>query len=163
MLSLLLILSTCYLPPVPAPVAVGFVAPACRYCPGHRGNEYHLPVGTSVTAAAAGTVTFSGVVAGTRYLVVLHPDGISATYGMLRTAFARIGDQILTGQVVGASTDRLYFGLRTDDDTPIDPSELLAVATRRARLVPSNGSAGRPAVLRRPTCAAGAGTDRSSR
>ena len=35
-------------------------------------------------AVASGEVTFSGTVAGTRYVVVRHADGLRVTYGNLR-------------------------------------------------------------------------------
>ena len=50
--------------------SIPFRAPACAYCPGNRGLEYDAAVGSPVRAAAAGTVTFAGVVAGVRYVVV---------------------------------------------------------------------------------------------
>ncbi len=163
MIALLALLAACYLPPVPVPIAEPFVAPACRYCPGHRGVEYDLAPGTRVGAAAAGEVTFSGVVAGIRYLVVLHTDGIRATYGSLQNSAVGSGDSVTAGDVVAISTDRLYFGLRSPDGTPLDPADYLAVVTRRARLVPIDGSRSRPAASRAPTCPNGAGTAGSPR
>src|SRR5688572_1373143 len=77
----------CYVPPVDAPIVEPFVAAPCTYCAGgHRGVEYDVSPGTPVRAAISGMVTFSGVVAGTRYLVVLGDDGLSATYGMIASA-----------------------------------------------------------------------------
>ena len=49
---------------VTVPVVDPFRAPACSYCPGNRGLEYQPASGSVAVAAAAGTVTFSGVVAG---------------------------------------------------------------------------------------------------
>ena len=52
------------------------------------GSRYAVAAGTPVRAAAAGTVTFSGVVADVRYVVVRHADGLLATYGGLSSTHA---------------------------------------------------------------------------
>lgn len=145
-------LPTCYLPPVAAPIDVPFVAPACPYCPGQRGLEYELPAGSSVRAAAGGVVSFAGVVVGVRYVVVLHDDEIQATYGMLESSSLTAGDRVAAAQVIGRSSTRLYFGLKDPEGEPLDPTDLLAVSTRRPRLVPTDGTASRPARERPPTC-----------
>ncbi len=163
MFLFLLVFQTCYLPPVEAPIAKPFVAPACVYCPGHRGVEYDLLPGTAVRAAGSGIVTFAGVVAGTRYVVVLDRDGISATYGFIRSSTARPGDQVQVGQVIAVSGNLLYFGLRDGDGTPLDPTHRLAVASRRARLVPVDGSPRRAPAVTKPSCTSVAGTATSPR
>ena len=144
----------CYLPPVSAPIAVPYVAPACRYCPGHRGVAYQLAPGTVVAAVSAGVVTFSGLVAGTRYLVVLQPDGLRATYGMLSDSPLSSGDLVGAGASVGRSSDRLYFGLRDGLDAPLDPTPLLGRLAGRPRLVPVGGATRRAAPPPRVVCAA---------
>ena len=145
---------TCYLPPVGAPIAEPFAEPPCPYCAGgHRGVEYDVAPGTPVRAAAPGVVTFDGVVAGTRYLVVLGDDGLSATYGMLASSAAAVGDHVRVGEVVARAGSRLYFGLRRDD-TYLDPEDYLGVVRHRPRLVPSSGLPGRPARPLPPTCPA---------
>jgi len=151
---LLSLLPTCYLPPVAAPIVVPFEAPACPFCPGQRGLEYELSPGTPVRAAAPGVVTFAGVVVGVRYVVVRHDDSNSATYGMLRRSELAAGDRVAAGAVVGSASDRLYFGLKRPDGEPLDPTGLLAVATRRARLIPTDGTPSRPATQRLPSCPA---------
>lgn len=153
----------CYLPPVNATVDVSFEAPACTYCPGQRGNEYEVSPGTPVHAAAAGMVTFAGVVVGVRYVVVVHDDGIRSTYGVLHRTAVAVDQRVDAGQVIGWSTSRLYFGLKAADGTPLDPNGLLAVATRRARLVPTTDSPSRPAVERPPSCSASVPRGRSPR
>ncbi len=156
---------TCYLAPVEAPITKPFVAPACDYCPGHRGLEYSTVAGVTVRAAAAGVVTFAGVVVDSRYIVVRHADGISATYGDLATSTLRRGDDVAAGSVIGTATSRLYFGLRRDD-LYLDPADFLGAVSRRPRLVPSSGVRPRPAALGPETCPArifGAETERSRR
>ncbi|MEO6122477.1 MAG: peptidoglycan DD-metalloendopeptidase family protein [Ilumatobacteraceae bacterium] len=154
---------SCYLAPVDARVAVPFEAPACNYCPGHRGQEYDVARDTPVRAAAAGVATFVGIVVGVRYVVVAHDDGIRATYGMLSDADVILGERVVAGQLVGWSSTRLYFGLKASDDTPLDPSLFVAVATRRPRLVPTDGSTSRPAAQRARSCPAPVPRGRSSR
>jgi murein DD-endopeptidase MepM/ murein hydrolase activator NlpD len=144
---------SCYLPPVAAPVPAPFVAPACEYCPGHRGLEYTTAPGTIVRAAAAGVVTFAGVVVDSRYVVVRHADGISATYGDLAASTLRSGDDVAAGSVVGTATSDLYFGLRRND-VYLDPADYLGVPRHRPRLVPSSGARPRPAARGSVTCPA---------
>jgi murein DD-endopeptidase MepM/ murein hydrolase activator NlpD len=139
-----LLFTSCLLPPVTAPVADPFREPACQWCPGNRGIEYAVPAGTPVRAAAAGTVTFSGTVAGTFYLVVQHADGMRATYGELAGSRLDAGDVVVGGSIVGASAGGLYFGLRVGDRY-VDPAPLIGRLVERARLVPTDGSEPRPA------------------
>ena len=147
-------LAVCYPPPVEAPVSIPFVRPACTYCAGHRGVEYVVAVSTPVRIVAAGVVTFSGMVAGTRYVVVLQADGLRATYGMLQTSTVTRGDVANSGQIAGHSSERLYFGLRDATDNPVDPTSLLGVLVGKPRLLPSNGGTGRRAPPPQLTCAA---------
>ncbi|MBA3604399.1 MAG: M23 family metallopeptidase [Actinomycetota bacterium] len=144
----------CLRPPVVAPVVDPFRQPACPWCAGNRGLEYDVAAGTEVRAAAAGTVTFAGSVAGVRYVVVEHADGLRATYGRLDSATVATGRRVATGQIVGRSGDGLFFGIRRGE-TYLDPAPLLGRLVERARLVPTDGSRPRrppPAVL---ACAAG--------
>jgi murein DD-endopeptidase MepM/ murein hydrolase activator NlpD len=146
-----LLLSSCLLPPVSAPVADPFREPACRWCPGNRGLTYDVPAGTPVRAAAAGVVTFSGSVAGTYYLVVAHADGLRATYGELAGSPFDLGDVVVAGATVGPSAGGLHFGLRIGDHY-VDPAPYLGRLVERARLVPTDGSAARPAPAPRLQC-----------
>lgn len=153
-LALVGVTGTCYPPPVSAPIAEPFVQPACDYCPGHRGVEYRLAPDTAVTAVADGTVTFSGVVAGTRYVVVLQPNGWKSTYGKLSTTVLSRGDVVRQGQQVGRSTAQLYFGFRDPSDRPVDPSTLLGAVVGRPRLVPADGRSPRAGPAPRLVCPA---------
>ncbi|MDO8391076.1 MAG: M23 family metallopeptidase [Actinomycetota bacterium] len=133
----------CLAPPVPGPVTQPFRAPACTYCPGHRGIEFGALAGTPVRAVVAGTVTFAGKVAGTTYVVLAQADGLTATYGFLQAPAVRRGAVIAAGQEVGRSTQRVYFGWR-QGDLPVDPTPVLGRWRGRSRLVPTDGSRGRP-------------------
>jgi murein DD-endopeptidase MepM/ murein hydrolase activator NlpD len=136
--------AACLLPPVAAPISRPFDAPPCRWCAGHRGLTYEVSVGTAVRAAAAGTVTFSGIVVDIRYVVVRHADGLLATYGGLSSSPLISGDRVAAGSIVGRSGEALYFGLRTGPDAYIDPQPLLGVLVVRPHLVPTDGTSRRP-------------------
>lgn len=151
--SLVLLSSTCYQHPVQAPVVDAFRAPACVFCSGNRGLEYQPHIGSAVVAAAAGIVTFSGIVADVRYLVIAQGDGRTATYGRLAVARVGVGAKVRPGETIAATTERFYFGLR-QGDRYVDPAPFLGVARYRPRLVPVDGSAPRPAPPSTVKCAA---------
>ena len=129
----------CWAPPVEAPVTDPFRAPRCEWCPGNRGIEFGPTAGQVVTAVAAGSVEFAGTVAGTRYVVVAHDDGLRATYGRLRTVAVTQGAAVRAGQRIGTTGTAFYFGLRRGDAT-VDPTPLLGVEEWPIRLVPADGS-----------------------
>jgi murein DD-endopeptidase MepM/ murein hydrolase activator NlpD len=129
----------CWAPPVEAPVTDPFRAPRCEWCPGNRGIEYGPTAGQVVSAVAAGSVEFAGTVAGTRYVVVAHDDGLRATYGRLRTVAVGQGATIRAGQRIGTTGTVFYFGLRRGD-APVDPTPFLGVEEWPTRLVPADGS-----------------------
>lgn len=160
-LTLVVLLSTiagtaaaggCWLPPVEAPVVDPFRLPACSWCTGNRGLEYGTPTGTVVHAVASGEVTFSGTVAGERYVVVRHADGRRSTYGGLASATLRVGDAVAARAVVGITAAHLHFGLR-DGDTYVDPAPFLGRLVGRPRLVPDDGTAPRAAPPPHLRCA----------
>ena len=142
--AMALLVPSCYEPPVTSPIIDPFRPPACWYCPGNRGLEYTPAAGSPVVAAAAGVVSFSGVVAGVRYVVVEQADGRTATYGRLATAVVVVGFEVGPGAVVGTTTNRFYFGLR-QGGRYIDPAPFLGMRRYRPRLIPADGS-----VPRRP-------------
>jgi murein DD-endopeptidase MepM/ murein hydrolase activator NlpD len=141
---------------VSAPVIDPFRQPACEWCPGNRGLQYGGGAGVAVRAAAAGTVTFSGVVAGTRYVVVDHAvGGLRATYGGLAATELHVGDVVAAGSTIGLTGGAgLYFGLRRGD-TYVDPAPLLGRLIERPRLVPTDGTARRSAPPPTLRCATG--------
>ncbi len=151
--ALVLLAPTCYPPPVAAPIVDPFRGPSCVFCAGNRGLEYAPSAGSMVRAVAAGEVSFSGVVAGVRYLVIEQIDGRVATYGRLATVGVAVGGSVRPGDLVGQTTDRFYFGLR-QDDRYIDPAPFLGVPRYRPRLVPIDGSAPRRAPPPTMKCAA---------
>jgi murein DD-endopeptidase MepM/ murein hydrolase activator NlpD len=152
----------CYHTPVTAPIVDPFREPACAFCPGNRGLEYEPALGSPVVAAASGSVTFSGVVAGVRYVVVEQTDGRVATYGRLSVARVAKGAQVDAGESIGSTTDRFFFGLRVDGRY-IDPAPFLGVLRYRQRLVPVDGSQARPPPPPTLRCAASGVGDRAAR
>lgn len=133
------VLAECWQPPVAGPVVDPFRAPACPWCPGNRGVEYSTRPGGLVRAVRSGTVTFSGAVADTIYVVVEHPDGVRATYGSLASTWVRRGDVVVARAIVGVSGRRVHFGLR-DGRRYLDPSPRLGRPTYPVRLVPLDGT-----------------------
>ena len=148
---LALLPGACYPPPVVGPITDPFRAPACAQCAGNRGLEYATHVGQRVTAVAPGVVSFSGLVAGTRYVVVLQPDGRRATYGRLASTAVALGAAVTAGSVVGTASTGLFFGFR-EGDVYVDPAPLLGRWRFRPRLLPSDGAAPRPAPPPRLGC-----------
>jgi murein DD-endopeptidase MepM/ murein hydrolase activator NlpD len=136
--------AACLRPPVVAAVSRSFEAPPCQWCAGHRGITYAVRAGTPVRAAAAGTVTFSGIVVDIRYVVVRHANGLLATYGGLQSTSLSAGDVVGAGAVVGRAGGELYFGLRTGPDRYIDPQPLIGELAIPPYLVPTDGSPRRP-------------------
>jgi len=142
----------CLLPPVVAPVVDPYREPACRWCAGNRGVTYGAVRGAVVRAAAAGTVTFSGDVAGVRYVVVAHAaGGLRATYGGLGSTRLGAGDRIARGDVVGVAAGEVHFGLRRGE-AYVDPTPMLGRVVARPRLVPTDGTARRPGPPPRLDC-----------
>jgi len=120
--------------PLPGtPVVVRpFEPPPTPYAPGHRGVDLASLGGAGVTAAAAGTVSFAGSVAGRGVVVIAHPDGVSTEYEPVDPSVQR-GELIARGEVIGHVTgthdgcapDRcLHWGARRDGSY-FDPMSLL--------------------------------------
>lgn len=132
----------CWTPPVTGWVTDPFRAPACRWCPGNRGIEYRTSGLRTVRAVAAGTVVFSGVVAGTRYVVVRLGNGWLVTYGRLASTGLRRGATVAGRGVVGTTARELFFGLRIAG-AYVDPAQYLGELVGRPRLVPLDSTAAR--------------------
>ena len=124
-----------YIPPVDAPVADPFRAPATTFGAGNRGLTYDLPAGSAVRASAAGEVTFAGPVAGTLHVTVLHADGLRTSYSFLETVGVRRGQRVDQGDVVGTAGQGFHLGVRAGD-AYLDPAALFGGTEIRVRLVP---------------------------
>lgn len=122
--------------PTPAPheVAALFEAPPHRYGPGHRGIDIRVPGGgTEIRAVEAGTVRFSGQVAGRGVVSVLHADGLISTYEPV-TGSVEKSQVVGAGDVLGTIAEGeashcseevcLHLGARRGQDY-LDPLLLL--------------------------------------
>lgn len=127
--------------PVPA-VRTPFRAPAHPYGPGHRGVDLEGAAGQPVLAARAGTVVFSGPVAGRGVVSVQHDDGLRTTYEPVRPTVTA-GAAVRAGDVLGllapghagcAPVVCLHWGVRRDRTDYLDPMVLLRPP--RVRLLP---------------------------
>jgi murein DD-endopeptidase MepM/ murein hydrolase activator NlpD len=122
--------------PVDGAVVREFDPPATPYGPGHRGVDLDAGGGDPVRAAMAGVVTFSGDVAGVRWVTVDHGGGLDTTYGEFGPLAVSAGDRVEAGQPLGrlaGSAGHLDWGARLDGEY-IDPLSLLG--SWRPRLVP---------------------------
>ena len=123
--------TTWLVPPVDGAVVVRFQAPEVDWGPGHRGIDYEVSPGTAVRAAAAGTVTFAGEVAGSLAVTIEHPDGLATTYSILSEANVSAGDSVGAGELVGEAGGShpgtgagLHFGVKLDGEY-VDPESYL--------------------------------------
>jgi murein DD-endopeptidase MepM/ murein hydrolase activator NlpD len=100
--------------------------------PGHTGIDIYAPLGTSIGAAAPGTVKMAeknptGFTGYGWIVIVDHGDGISTWYAHLGGFSVKAGDVVKTSDTIGTvgmtgKTDgpHLHFELRVNA-TPIDP------------------------------------------
>lgn len=87
----------------PAEVVRGFEPPAQRWSAGHRGVDLGAPAGAPVRAAAAGTISYAGLVAG-RPVVVVDHGTVRTTYEPVAAALAK-GARVEAGTVIGRLDD----------------------------------------------------------
>ena len=114
-----------------------FRAPSCKWCSGNRGIEYRTEPGSIVTAATGGIVSFVGMVAGTRYVVVKTNDKLLVTHGRLQSVSVKSGAVIAVGQTIGRAGESLYIGVRVNGQytDPRQCAGLGSVGKPRAVLV----------------------------
>ena len=150
---------TCLAPPVPAPVAVPFRAPDCRWCPGQRGLEYANRPGIAVRAAGPGTVVFAGPVAGVVWLTLDHGGDLRTSYGPLRRVLVRRGAKVAAGTVIASAAGALHFGVRIGGSY-VDPAPLLGRPVHLVpRLLSPTARVPRPPAVR---CGGGLASGRAS-
>ena len=143
----------CWPPAVAGTIVDPYREPACAWCPGNRGIEYQVEAGGAAKAVAAGVVSFSGEVAGERYVVVELATGWKLTYGRIASTTLVVGDVVVGGSIVARTSSRFFFGLRIDDEYA-DPAPYLGVEVGRRRLIPTDGRRARPTPA--PTLRCGA-------
>jgi murein DD-endopeptidase MepM/ murein hydrolase activator NlpD len=135
--------SRCWLPPVVGKVADPFRSPPCPFCAGNRGIEYRVRDATVVRSVASGSVTFAGLVAGTRYVVVDVGGGWRTTYGRLDSSSLSAGDRVVAGVRIGSASGLVFFGVRVGEHY-VDPAPFLGRLVGEPRLVPTDATAPRP-------------------
>lgn len=99
---------------------------------GHTGLDIAAPAGTSIRAAADGTVTFAGYSGGYGYVVKMsHGNGIETYYAHCSELYVSAGEKVEAGDVIAAvgstgnsTGNHLHFEVLVDG-TEIDPQNYL--------------------------------------
>jgi len=88
--------------PVQATITSRFGA---RWGRSHKGLDYGVPIGTSIKAAAGGTVTYAGWNSGGYgYLVIIsHGNGVQTYYGHCSSVLTKVGAKVSSGEVIAKS------------------------------------------------------------
>jgi murein DD-endopeptidase MepM/ murein hydrolase activator NlpD len=113
----------------------GFAPPALAWASGHRGIDLVARPGEEILAAASGTVTFAGSIAGKPVVSIDH-GSVRTTYEPVVSTL-RVGERVELGQVIGVLNTGghclgcLHWGLR-EGRNYLDP--LLLVGNRGGRL-----------------------------
>ena len=90
-----------FISPVKATITSKF---GSRWGTTHKGLDFGVSVGTSVKAAAAGTVTYSGVMSGYGNIVILdHGNGVTTYYAHNSVLLVKVGQKVQQGQVITKS------------------------------------------------------------
>lgn len=98
----------------------------------HKGMDIAAPNGTSIMAAADGTVTYSGWMGGYGNLIIIsHGNGIQTYYGHCSKLYASEGDKVKAGDTIAAvgstgysTGNHLHFEIRKNG-TQINPQKYL--------------------------------------
>ena len=87
--------------PVNGPVVSGF---GPRWGSFHEGIDIAVPTGTSIRAAASGSVSIAGSVGGYgNYTCVDHGGGLSTCYAHQERILVSVGQEVAQAQVIGVS------------------------------------------------------------
>ncbi|MCH6229350.1 M23 family metallopeptidase [Microbacterium sp. CFH 31415] len=116
-----------------------FQAPAHAYGAGHRGIDLEAVDSFEVRSPAAGTVAFSGPVAGRGILTIEHGDGLVTTLEPINSDL-RPGATLRSGDAVGTialgghtAAGALHFGVRLHGEY-VNPMLLLGDVPRAVLL-----------------------------
>jgi len=110
--------------PVPPPIVVvaPFRAPPTPYAAGHRGIDLAVDPGAAIRAAAPGTVSFAGPVAGRGVVAIDHGGGVVSAIEPVAATVAE-GAAVSAGDVIGTVSSGghctagcVHFGVRIDGE-----------------------------------------------
>jgi murein DD-endopeptidase MepM/ murein hydrolase activator NlpD len=109
--------------PLSGQIANGF-QPTGRYS-GHWGIDIGAEEGTPVSAAAAGRVTFAGLVVDNQTVTIDHGGGLKTSYSFLKERSVAAGAWVEPGRTIGRSGSSheiagLHFSVRLSG-TYVDP------------------------------------------
>ncbi len=98
----------------------------------HPGLDIAAPMGTTVTAAASGTVILAQWYGGYgNFVMIDHGGSISTGYGHLSAIYVSVGQQVQRGQAIGAvgstghsTGPHVHFEIRVNGK-PVDPTPRL--------------------------------------
>lgn len=98
----------------------------------HQGLDIAAPMGTTITAAAAGTVISAGWYGGYgNYILIDHGGGMATGYGHCSQIFVQVGQKVQKGQAIGAvgstgmsTGPHVHFEVRLNGK-PVDPTPYL--------------------------------------
>ena len=98
----------------------------------HPGLDIAAPMGTTVTAAASGTVILAQWYGGYgNFIMIDHGNGVASGYGHLSSIYVSVGQEISKGQAIGAvgstghsTGPHLHFEVRVNGK-PVDPAPRL--------------------------------------
>lgn len=107
---------------------------------GHWGVDFAVSPGTEVRAAAGGSVSFAGSVAGMRTVTVDHGHGTKTSVSHLLEVSVVRGQEVEAGEILGASgfphgEPGVHFSVRVDG-AYVDPALLLDCLGGTIRLLP---------------------------
>lgn len=123
----------------PHEVTRRFDPPEVVWGAGHRGVDLRSRPGVAVVAPGAGTVTFSGSVAGRGVLTIRHPQGFDTTYEPVSHqvpvgTHVERGDRVADLEPGHCEPACLHWGYRVGPKSYRDP--LTLIARRRPVLLP---------------------------
>ena len=153
-------------PPSDGNISTGF-APGANYS-GHWGIDYRDDADRYIVAAAAGRVTFSGLVVENLVVTIDHGGGLKTSYSYLDRITVMRGQRIGRGEVIGQAGSRpfhddVHFSVRIEG-VYINPEPLLGCLPRAPsvglRLVATGTRSPGNAALAKPTEDGGATRNR---
>ena len=100
----------------------------------HAGDDFAAPIGTPTVAMSTGTVVFAGQQSGYgNKIEIRYWDGTIAWYAHLSRIDVGVGEEVTTGQLVGAigntghsTGPHLHLEIHPDGGGPVDPRPWLA-------------------------------------